>query len=318
VPDSLADVPILTILLQLTPRQSFEARCAGGSATHGAAHTILARGDSGLVDAKHGVQPASEDDDTALETSASGRRDILTTSGLMRSPDGQWLSHGTPERALRGERLFMRVTVVGERSAGALLRGLKGLDTVELHGAPCSVDDAFLGREGDEGMTGLGVLLERAAQVNGNPQLGFATPTAFKRHGTWLALPSPENVFGRGPSESPRPTLPARSGDDPTSRAEPTVGPAPGLVGRWIAAGGQDVFAGFSGARVGAAVIRLPGHTVRPKQSMIDAFTGECRFSAGGNIDDSRRLWALCLFAQYVGVGAKTAFGLGQVKVSAH
>ncbi len=215
----------------------------------------------------------------------------ISTSGIL-AAGSLPLEH---VRVRAGDRLAMRIGVCGEDAVKALMDGLsKGGSTLDLGRTPCMLVGGEFEQLTSPNPVSLDELWELAAESRGTLRMHFESPTTFRRGPLWLAMPSPENVFGSFGSTPER---------------------ARGLAGKWAEAGGASLPRGFSG-RIGAAYAELAPFElkVRADNPTAPAFLGSCDFSAS-SAEDARALWALGKLACFTGVGWKTSMGAGQISV---
>ncbi|MBN1192726.1 MAG: CRISPR system precrRNA processing endoribonuclease RAMP protein Cas6 [Coriobacteriia bacterium] len=228
--------------------------------------------------------------DPAVSREVHDRLYPITTSGL-RKANVAPLSQVTVSV---GERVWVRVGVVGEPACVALLAALSPTGLVIPVG---HIDFAVEHVEYDvlacANPTAIEALLLDAGQRTDPMRVVFESATSFSRQGLSLAMPVPESVFGRG------------------------RGSIGGLYARWRDAGGTDLD-GFRGERLGARIVSHKAHRVRvyASQQPVDAFRGIAEYSADTS-DDQQAMWALGLFAQFSGVGVARSMGMGQVRVGA-
>lgn len=234
---------------------------------------------------------------------AQGAHDRLfsvTTSGLRT----EWAEPLGYLEVQRGDAVWMRITVIGRPACMALLKTLGSPSVeVEIGRARFHVTAVEFDALACENPTTIEDISGRASEFRGPLRMDFASPTHFSRarnaaEGSqsrgeiWLAMPAPENVFGRGVSSSQ------------------------GLLHEWNRVGGEGL-SGFGGSRLGARI--LDHHAcvakVYAEQKTADAFTGIAEYTADSGAMQ-HALWTLGLFAQFAGVGASRAMGMGQVSVT--
>lgn len=226
--------------------------------------------------------------DPIVSQRAHDREFPVTTSGL-RVEGRPALSHVSvrPDASV-----WMRVTVAGQPACFALLRALSRSDLrVDLGRAGFVVTGTEFEPLACANPITIDELADDASSRTGALHMEFVSPTNFSRKGAWLAMPSPENVFG---------------GDTNDDK---------GLIAAWNSLGGSELGA-FSGKHIGT---RLVEHhscraKVRAQQADGDAFTGSAVYTALTEAEQ-RSLWALGLLAQFAGVGASRSAGMGQVAV---
>ncbi|MDI6712839.1 MAG: CRISPR system precrRNA processing endoribonuclease RAMP protein Cas6 [Anaerosomatales bacterium] len=216
---------------------------------------------------------------------------LLTISGLLKNG----VAPLSTVELEPGERATVRVSAAGERLVIAVA---KALDPSRLPGTlnigpnQVRITEARLAAVGAPNPASLDDLLEAGASASGPLRLRFPSPTTFERKHLWLAIPSPDVVFGR-------------SGQLPT-----------GLLRYWRMLGG-DALESFSSSHVGAVPLWLEPCTARllfdgGKEWSAPAFVGECEYTA--HPDEQPALHTLGLLAQFTGIGQRVAFGMGRVE----
>lgn len=245
----------------------------GGLLTHAVALDLLRRGDPRVSQAVH-----------------DGLH-LVTTSGVL-CEGAQPAGH---VRVSAGDRCLIRITAAGDSAAGALLQGVHdSAGALRIGRTVFEVGEVEFDELEGGNPTGFNELLALAGRKDPFVPLRmrFASPTTFTRGSVRVAVPSPELVFGMVGS----------------------IGSGTGLAGRWAKAGGPAVLDGFKGASLGVRVLELRSGTARVRHDSpsTDTFMGVCEFTSP-KPSDVLPMWALGLFAQYAGVGWKTAMGMGQV-----
>ena len=209
-----------------------------------------------------------------------------------------------------GDEFTLRASAAGEAVCKALLEALSRncisliLGPIDPKMGPqvtCDVVASLMEeRTGSNRATFRDLCDEAAREAEGPMRMHFISPTSFKRRSTWLALPTPELVFGDAAAERPR-----------------------GLAGKWAAMGGPPLPGGFSGAVLGCTPIEISPRTIRTHTSLrghrgrpapVRGFVGSCDYFATDS-ETRAAMWALGRFASSVGVGYKPAMGLGWVEV---
>jgi CRISPR/Cas system endoribonuclease Cas6 (RAMP superfamily) len=262
---------LLSLVIRMAALSHADYPGGGGQLTHAAALDLIAASDR------------------AAAQSAHDRVFPITTSGL-RMDGSRPLSYVavTP-----GDEAWMRVTVIGRPAAMAMLESL-GASQVELDigRARFAVTGVALEPLHCGNPTTVDSLLEQAGAMSCPMSMAFTSPTHFARRGIWLALPTPETVFGHA----------SASGQ--------------GLVEHWTRAGGAGL-GDFNGAFLGARIISHQACVARvhARHRPADAFMGVAEYTADSDAH-RRAMWALGFLAQFAGVGASRSMGMGQVAVS--
>lgn len=267
---------IFSASICLVPHVDVTVAHGGGWLTHGMAFRLVQAGSPRVADRLH-----------------AGAGALLVTSGVLCGGPDALPDFINTVVVPAGQRLWVRLTALGQEAAMAAGEGLAAMPALGLGpDARCGVVETRVMRSTSGDLPRLMDLWQMAAAKTGAPTLEFLTPTAFvRRNKLELALPVPERVFG-SPAE------------------------ARGLVGRWMQAGGPDVFEGWVPEHVGAMPESLTGVRVSLGQrGGVTGFVGRCRYASRRDETLLRQLWALSLFAEFAGVGVKTGAGLGQVKV---
>ncbi len=123
-----------------------------------------------------------------------------------------------------------------------------------------------------------------AEPANRKVRLEFLTPTNFGKSGRDYVLPEPRLVFGS-------------------------------LVRRWRAVGGPEV-PQIDWSEVGVLSVRLSTQKVETERFAAWGVTGMVTYDLG---TDAAAQWcgALLRFGEYAGVGSKTGYGLGRIRIPA-
>jgi CRISPR-associated endoribonuclease Cas6 len=267
---------IFSALLALVPHADVAVAHGGGWLTHGMAFRLVQAGSPRVAERLHDSAGA-----------------LLVSSGVLRGGPESLPDFTRAVMVRAGQPVWVRLTALGQEAALAACEGLAALPEFDLGpGTPCDIVERRVLRGPGGDLPRLLDLWQVAAAASAGVTLEFLTPTAFvRRNKLELALPVPERVFG-SPAD------------------------ARGLVGRWMLAGGPDVFDGWSPEYVGAVPETLAGQRVRLGQrGGVTGFLGRCRFDTSRDKTALRQLWALARFAEFAGVGVKTGMGLGQVRV---
>ena len=267
---------IFSASICLVPHVDVTVAHGGGWLTHGMAFRLVQAGSPAVADRLHAAAGA-----------------LLVSSGVLCDGPDALPDFAHTVTVPAGQPVWVRLTALGQEAAMAAAEGLAAMPELDLGpDGRCAVMErrVLLSHSGD--LPRLMDLWQVTAAATTGPRLEFLTPTAFvRRNKLELALPVPERVFG-SPAD------------------------ARGLVGRWMQAGGPDVFEGWVPEHVGAIPETLTGVRVSLGQrGGVTGFVGRCRFAAPRDETALRQLWTLARFAELAGVGVKTGVGLGQVRV---